>query len=299
MLIKASAGGGGRGIRKVDRPDQLLNEVQLAAAEAGAAFGDSAVYFERYISHARHVEVQILGDGTDVVHLYDRDCSLQRRQQKIVEETPASNIPEHLRRQMLDSAVALAKSCHYSGAGTVEYLYDAARGEICFIEMNTRLQVEHPVTEMVTGVDLVREQLRIANGEKLGYRQSQVTSTGHAVEMRINAENPAMGFLPSPGTLTDVQWPGGPGVRVDAGVVTGSAVSPYYDSLIAKVIVWHTDRNHALDRAVRALSEVRVDGVHTTADYLASVLRHPRVRGFDHHTRFLETSAQELLQEAK
>lgn len=299
LLIKASAGGGGRGIRKVDRPDQLLNEVQLAAAEAGAAFGDSAVYFERYISHARHVEVQILGDGTDVVHLYDRDCSLQRRQQKIVEETPASNIPDHLRRQMLDSAVALAKSCHYSGAGTVEYLYDAARGEICFIEMNTRLQVEHPVTEMVTGVDLVREQLRIANGEKLGYRQSQVTSTGHAVEMRINAENPAMGFLPSPGTLTDVQWPGGPGVRVDAGVVTGSAVSPYYDSLIAKVIVWHTDRNHALDRAVRALSEVRVDGVHTTADYLASVLRHPRVRGFDHHTRFLETSAQELLQEAK
>jgi acetyl-CoA carboxylase biotin carboxylase subunit len=299
LLIKASAGGGGRGIRKVDSPDRLLDEVQLAAAEAGAAFGDSAIYLERFIPHARHVEVQILGDGTDVVHLFDRDCSLQRRQQKIVEETPAPNIPDDLRQQMLDSAVQLARSCHYKGAGTVEFLYDAARAEVSFIEMNTRLQVEHPVTEMVTGIDLVREQLRIATGEKLGHRQSDITTTGHAIEMRINAENPELAFLPSPGTLTDVQWPGGPGVRVDAGVVAGSAVSPYYDSLIAKIVVWHTDRGNALDRAVRALSEVRVEGIQTTARYLGSVLQHPAVRNVEHHTKFLESSAKELHQEAK
>ncbi|OZE85349.1 acetyl-CoA carboxylase biotin carboxylase subunit [Rhodococcoides fascians] len=296
LLIKASAGGGGRGIRIVDNVDALQGEIKLAVAEAGAAFGDPAIYLERFIDKARHVEVQILGDGVDVVHLFDRDCSLQRRQQKIVEETPAPNLPDHLRQRMLSAAVDLGKRCAYRGAGTVEFLYDEARGEICFIEMNTRLQVEHPVTEMITGIDLVREQLRIAGGEKLGYDQQSITRNGHAIEMRINAENPAMGFTPSPGTITEVRYPGGPGVRVDSGVVSGSAVSPYYDSLVAKVIVWHNDRPSAIGRALRALSELRVEGVETTTTYLESVLAHSAVASATHHTKFLEQSADQLLQ---
>lgn len=296
LLIKASAGGGGRGIRIVTNADELEGELQLAVAEAGAAFGDSAVYLERYIDKARHVEVQILGDGTDVVHLFDRDCSLQRRNQKVLEETPAPNLPDELRDQMLTAAVELARACRYTGAGTVEFLYDAARREVCFIEMNTRLQVEHPVTEMITGIDLVREQLRIAAGEKLGYRQSDITRDGHAIEIRINAESPSQGFMPSPGTITDIRWPGGPGVRIDSGVVSGSTVSPYYDSLVAKVVVWHSDRNSAIARARRALSELRLEGVETTTEYLDSVLGHPSVLETTHHTKFLEDAADQLLQ---
>lgn len=296
LLIKASAGGGGRGIRLVTSAKDLQGELQLAVAEAGAAFGDSAVYFERFIDKARHVEVQILGDGKDVVHLFDRDCSLQRRNQKVLEETPAPNLPAALRDQMLTAAVQLARACNYQGAGTVEFLYDAARGEICFIEMNTRLQVEHPVTEMITGIDLVREQLRIAGGERLGYQQSDITRTGHAIEIRINAESPSQNFMPSPGTITDIRWPGGPGVRIDSGVVSGSTVSPYYDSLMAKVVVWHSDRTAAIARARRALSELRVEGVETTTEYLESVLSHPSVREGTHHTKFLESAADQLLQ---
>ncbi|MDF2825312.1 MAG: accC2, partial [Mycobacterium sp.] len=178
----------------------------------------------------------------------------------------------------------------------VEFLYDAARGEICFIEMNTRLQVEHPVTEMITGIDLVREQLRIAGGERLGYQQSDITRDGHAIEIRINAESPAQNFMPSPGTITDIRWPGGPGVRIDSGVVSGSTVSPYYDSLMAKVVVWHSDRTAAIARARRALSELRVEGVDTTTEYLESVLAHPSVREGTHYTKFLETAADQLLQ---
>ncbi|NVN49142.1 acetyl-CoA carboxylase biotin carboxylase subunit [Mycolicibacterium hippocampi] len=296
LLIKASAGGGGRGIRLVASADELEGELQLAVAEAGAAFGDSAVYLERFIDKARHVEVQILGDGKDVVHLFDRDCSLQRRNQKVLEETPAPNLPGELREQMLDAAVRLARECQYRGAGTVEFLYDADRREVCFIEMNTRLQVEHPVTEMITGIDLVREQLRIAAGEKLGYQQSDITRDGHAIEIRINAESPSQGFMPSPGSITDIRWPGGPGVRIDSGVVSGSTVSPYYDSLVAKVVVWHSDRDSALARARRALSELRLEGVETTTAYLGSVLAHSSVREATHHTKFLESAADQLLQ---
>lgn len=208
----------------VESSDRLLDEVKLAGAEAGAAFGDSTVYFERYIQDARHVEVQILGDGHDVIHLFDRDCSLQRRRQKIVEETPAPDIPDAVRTRMLDSAVALARACEYKGAGTVEFLYDPHRGEVCFIEMNTRLQVEHPVTEMITGIDLVREQLLIAQGQPLSYQQSDIVVSGHAIEMRINAENPEHGFMPHPGALSEARWPGGPGIRVDSAVVGGSRV---------------------------------------------------------------------------
>jgi acetyl-CoA carboxylase biotin carboxylase subunit len=296
ILIKASAGGGGRGIRIVGDRNQLHDEIQLAVAEAGAAFGDSAVYLERFIARARHVEVQVLGDGSDVVHLFDRDCSLQRRNQKIVEETPAPNLPAELRERMLTSAVRLAQQCGYTGAGTVEFLYDPVRQEISFIEMNTRLQVEHPVTEMVTGIDLVREQLRIADGAKLGYTQRDVTLRGHAIEMRINAENPSLDFMPSPGAISALRWPGGPGVRVDSGVVSGSTVSPYYDSLVAKIVVWHVDRDSALSRARRALAELRVEGIDTTATYLQTVLEHPTVRAAAHHTTFLADSATELLQ---
>jgi acetyl-CoA carboxylase biotin carboxylase subunit len=296
ILIKASAGGGGRGIRIVGDRKQLRDEIHLAVAEAGAAFGDSAVYLERFIARARHVEVQVLGDGSDVVHLFDRDCSLQRRNQKIVEETPAPNLPAELRERMLTSAVRLAQQCGYTGAGTVEFLYDPLRQEISFIEMNTRLQVEHPVTEMVTGIDLVREQLRIADGAKLGYTQRDVTLRGHAIEMRINAENPSLDFMPSPGAISALRWPGGPGVRVDSGVVSGSTVSPYYDSLVAKIVVWHVDRDSALSRARRALSELRVEGIDTTATYLQTVLEHPTVRAAAHHTTFLADSATELLQ---
>ena len=291
LLIKASAGGGGRGIRSVATPDRLRPELRVAVAEASAAFGDPTVYFERLIDSARHVEVQILGDGRDVIHLYDRDCTLQRRRQKIVEEAPAPGLPKAVRAEMLCAAIQLGRSCNYRGVGTVEFLYDRSREAVYFIEMNTRLQVEHPVTEMITGIDLVRQQLLIADGQRLGIAQSDVTCTGHAVEARINAENPAMGFAPSPGTVRDVCWPGGPGVRVDSGVVNGSVVSPYYDSLIAKIVVWDSDRDAALIRARRAVSEIRVEGISTTSSYLRSVLAHPTVRANDHHTGFLQQHA--------
>jgi acetyl-CoA carboxylase biotin carboxylase subunit len=288
LLIKASAGGGGRGIRLVHNASELNQELALAVAEAGAAFGDSAVYLERYIEHARHIEVQILGDGDRVVHLYDRDCTLQRRQQKIVEETPAPDLPDQLRQQMLDAAVRLAERCNYRGAGTVEFLYDGARQEICFIEMNTRIQVEHPVTEMITGIDLVREQLRIAAGEPLRIAQGDIAVHGHAFEMRINAEIPEMNFMPCPGTVSEVAWPGGPGVRVDSGIASGSVIPPYYDSLFAKLVVWHSTRDLALDRALRALNELHDEGVQTTSSYLRTILDHDAVRNVKHHTKLLD-----------
>lgn len=290
VLIKASAGGGGRGIRIVRGPESLEHEYNLATAEAGAAFGDSSVYVERFIERARHVEVQVLGDGVDVVHLFDRDCSMQRRQQKVVEEAPAASLPDAVRQQMLSSAVDLAKKCQYVGAGTVEFLYAPDTHEVCFIEMNTRLQVEHPVTEMITGIDLVREQLRIAAGEKLGMTQADLQSSGHAIEMRLNAEDPVSGFLPSPGTITSVRWPGGPGVRCDTGVSDGSVVSPYYDSLLAKVIVWHEDRDLAIERARRALDELEIHGVPTTSTFLRALLDREEFRAFSHHTKFIEQS---------
>jgi acetyl-CoA carboxylase biotin carboxylase subunit len=295
LLIKASAGGGGRGIRIVETAERLRPELQVAVAEAAAAFGDPAVYLERFVSTARHVEVQILGDGRDVIHLFDRDCTLQRRNQKIVEEAPAPGLPRAVRDQMLTAAVQLGRSCNYRGAGTVEFLYDAARRAVYFIEMNTRIQVEHPVTEMITGIDLVREQLRIADGQRLGYAQGDVVCKGHAIEARINAEDPAAGFAPSPGTIRDIRWPGGPGVRIDSGVTTGSVVSPYYDSLLAKVVVWQSDRTSALARACRAISELRVAGIATTAQYLGSVLSHPAFRANAHHTGFLQRETEILL----
>ena len=290
LVVKASAGGGGRGIRLVDRAEDLASTVNVAQAEALAAFGSSDVYLERFVQRARHVEVQVLGDGQNVIHLGDRDCSMQRRQQKIVEEAPAPNLPDAVRERIRSSSVELARRSHYRGLGTVEFLYDPTTHEAAFIEMNTRVQVEHPVTEMITGLDLVREQLLVAAGGQLRWTQEQVEFRGHAFEYRINAEDPANGFMPSPGTLQRVEWPGGPGVRVDSGVVAGSTVAPYYDSLLAKLVVWDSTREECLARSVRVLDEVAIDGVKTTLPLLSALLLRPELFAVDHHSTFIETT---------
>jgi len=288
LLIKASSGGGGRGIRRVDREEDFAAALATAQAEAVAAFGNGEVYLERLVHEARHVEVQILGDGRNAIHLGDRDCSLQRRRQKMVEESPAPGIPAAVRQQLLDSAVALAVSTGYSGAGTVEYLYDPRRHEAAFIEMNTRLQVEHPVTEQVTGLDLVREQLLIAAGQPLRHTQEDIVLRGHAIEVRINAEDPQMGFFPSPGTLERLSLPGGPGVRVDTGFASGDVVPPYYDSMLAKLIVHDEDRPSAIRRMLRALEELRVEGVRCNAAVLPGLLQSEEFREAAHHTDTVE-----------
>ncbi|MDN4612289.1 acetyl-CoA carboxylase biotin carboxylase subunit [Arthrobacter burdickii] len=290
LVVKASSGGGGRGIRLVTREEDLVGTVDVARAEAQAAFGDPAVYLEHFVQRARHVEVQILGDGERVIHLGDRDCSLQRRQQKIIEEAPAPLLPDGVRETILASSIELGRQCNYSGLGTIEFLYDSDQEQAAFIEMNTRLQVEHPVTEMVTGIDLIREQLLVASTGKLRLRQEDVTFRGHAFEFRINAEDPTQNFMPSPGTLQRLDWPGGPGVRVDSGVVAGSAVAPYYDSLLAKVVVWDASRAEAIQRSVRALGEIRIEGVKTTLPLLSTVLQRPEVRDVTHHSKFLEST---------
>ena len=290
LAIKAAAGGGGRGIRIVHEPAQLRQSLDTARAEARAAFGDDAVYLERFIANARHVEVQILGDGHDVVHFYGRDCSMQRRHQKIIEEAGVPNLPEEVAERMHSAAVALARRARYVGAGTVEFLYDANRQEVAFIEMNTRLQVEHPVTELVTDIDLVREQLRIAAGERLGYAQDDIAIRGHAIEFRINAEDPARNFLPSPGRLDVLALPGGPGVRLDFGVEWGDSIAPYYDSLIGKIIVFAGDREAAIERAARALAETRIEGIATTLPILRALIARPEFAAATHTTRFIEST---------
>jgi acetyl-CoA carboxylase, biotin carboxylase subunit len=294
LVVKASAGGGGRGIRLVTAEQDLVATVEVAQAEARAAFGSADVYLERFLGRARHVEVQILGDGQDAIHLGDRDCSMQRRQQKILEEAPAPALPDAVRERIRQSSVELARECRYRGLGTVEFLYDPESHEAAFIEMNTRLQVEHPVTEMVTGLDLVREQLLVAGEGKLPLSQAQVQFRGHAFEFRLNAEDPSSGFMPSPGTLERLDWPGGPGVRVDSGFVAGSVVAPFYDSLLAKLIVWDASRTEAIARSVRALGEVDVEGVKTTLPLLQALIQRPELRDVEHHSKFLETTPELL-----
>jgi acetyl-CoA carboxylase, biotin carboxylase subunit len=289
VVVKAAAGGGGRGIRVVTSPAELRQAVPVARAEAAAAFGSDEVYIERFVERARHVEVQVFGDGERFVHLGERDCSLQRRRQKVVEEAPAPGIPDGTRAAMHEAAVRLAAAVAYSGAGTVEFLYDAERGDFAFLEMNTRIQVEHPITEMVVGRDLVREQLTVAAGEPLSFSQDDVQPHGCAIELRLNAEDPDQGFFPSPGTLEVMRMPGGPFVRIDSGCEPGSVVSPFYDSLIAKVVVWGETRDIALARARRALDEVEVHGVKTTAPFLRRVLDLPEVADATYSTTFLET----------
>ena len=290
LVVKAAAGGGGRGIRRVDSDNELISTVSLAQAEAHAAFGSDEVYLERFVHRARHVEVQVLGDGVDAIHLGDRDCSMQRRQQKVMEEAPAPRLPQHVRDRILRASVELARQCRYEGLGTVEFLYDPETEEAAFIEMNTRLQVEHPVTEMITGLDLVREQLLVAAGGALRLRQEDVEFRGHAFEFRINAEDPGHGFLPSPGVVSRLEWPGGPGVRVDSGVTTGGAVVPFYDSLLAKLTVWDTTRDEAIARSVRALREVDIAGVTTTLPLLAALIETAELRDGRHHSAFIEST---------
>jgi acetyl-CoA carboxylase biotin carboxylase subunit len=289
VLLKAAAGGGGRGIRTVRRPEELRGAVQTAAAEAEAAFGDGTLYVERYVAHARHVEVQVFGDREGgVIHVGDRDCSLQRRFQKVVEEAPATLVPRAVRQTILAAAVTLAEHIGYENAGTVEFIYDEDRREFHFLEMNTRIQVEHPVTEEITGIDLVQLQLRVAAGEPLGMTQSEVRLAGHAIECRITAEQPAAGFRPSPGLITRWEQPDGPGVRLDTHCYTGYRVPPFYDSLLGKLITSGSDRQEAVARMRDALDDFRVEGVDTTIAFLADLLSHPEYRDGCVDTRWVE-----------
>jgi acetyl-CoA carboxylase biotin carboxylase subunit len=264
VLVKAVSGGGGRGLRPVHDPLLLAGTVQVAMAEAAAAFGDPRVYLERYVAHGRHVEVQLLGDGERVIHLGDRDCSVQRRYQKLVEEAPAPLLTGDLRAQLRQAAVALGEHLGYRGLGTVEFLVDRRRDAFYFLEVNARIQVEHPVTEAITGLDLVAEQIWVAEGNRLRITQDDVRLTGHAIECRINAEDWADGFRPSPGTVTAAGFPAGPGIRVDTHIQAGSAVPPWYDSLLAKLIVSGRDRAEAVTRMRDALARCEIGGVATT-----------------------------------
>lgn len=288
LLIKASAGGGGRGIRIAHDAEELAREFPLAQREAQAAFGSGAVYLERFIRQARHIEVQVLGDGQHAVHLFERECSLQRRRQKVFEEAPSPVLSEAQRAALCESAVRLARQIGYRGAGTLEYLFDAVSGEFFFIEMNTRIQVEHPVTEMVTGVDLVQWMLRIAGGEPLSLSQEAIRLQGAALEMRINAEDPARNFFPSPGVVQSLSWPQGKGVRVDSHLFEGYRVPAYYDSLLAKVVVQGADRNEAFARAEQALAATRLTGMATTLPLHRLLLADAAVRDGQFDTGTLE-----------
>lgn len=282
-MIKAAAGGGGRGIRVVTRPEDFEREFQQASAEAEAAFGDGGLYLERAITRARHVEVQIFGDGENFVHFYERECSLQRRRQKVLEEAPSPALPEEVRQALCASAVALAREVAYRGAGTVEYLYDEDTRAFYFIEVNTRIQVEHPVTEMICNFDLMAEMFRVAGGAPLSVTQDQIAVRGHAIECRINAEDPARNFLPAPGTVSRLVIPEGEGIRFDTMLYEGYTVPPFYDSLLGKLIVWGETRAAALDRLQGALAGLVIEGLPTTVPlHLALTSAEPvRAGAFD------------------
>ena len=288
LLIKAVGGGGGRGMKRVDRLEELPQAMELASAEAGAAFGDARVYLERYVARGRHVEVQVLGDGKgQVIHLGERDCSVQRRYQKLIEETPASGLSGKLRAHVLEAAIRFAKRLQYRSAGTVEFLVDSERENFHFLEMNARIQVEHPVTEAVTGVDLVAEQIAIAEGRGLRLKQDEVRFEGCAMECRINAEDPARDFQPSPGTVRAAVWPAGESIRVDTHIVSGSNIPPYYDSLLAKIIAHGPDRCVTLNRLRQAIRETHIDGVTTNLALQAEMLADPEFERGGVETSFL------------
>ena len=289
VMLKASAGGGGKGIRKVERAEDLVPAFESASTEAKAAFGNGAMYIERVIYPARHIEVQILADQFGhVVHLGERDCSLQRNNQKVLEESPSVAIGKTIRDQIGSAAVRAAESVGYENAGTIEFLYDEGKGEFYFMEMNTRVQVEHPVTEFVTGIDIVKEQIKIAAGQELSVRQEDIQISGHAIECRINAENPAFNFAPSPGKITNLYLPsGGVGLRVDSAVYPGYTIPPYYDSMIAKIIVHGENRFDALMKMQRALYELEIDGVMTNSDFQLDLISDSNVIAGDYDTAFL------------
>ncbi|MCW1041089.1 acetyl-CoA carboxylase biotin carboxylase subunit [Streptococcus anginosus] len=289
VMLKASAGGGGKGIRKVEKVEDLVAAFESASREAKAAFGNGAMYMERVIYPARHIEVQILADQHGhVVHLGERDCSLQRNNQKVLEESPSVAIGKTLRQKIGEAAVRAAKSVGYENAGTIEFLFDEDKREFYFMEMNTRVQVEHPITEFVTGVDIVKEQIKIAAGQELSFNQEDIHITGHAIECRINAENPAFNFAPSPGKISNLYLPsGGVGLRVDSAVYPGYTIPPYYDSMIAKIIVHGENRFDALMKMQRALYELEIDGVVTNSGFQLDLISDPHVIAGDYDTAFL------------
>jgi acetyl-CoA carboxylase biotin carboxylase subunit len=288
VMIKAAAGGGGRGIRIVETPLELEQQFPLASAEALAAFGDGGLYMEKVITRARHVEVQIFGDGENFVHFFERECSLQRRRQKVWEEAPAFRLPEDIRARLCNSAVALAREVGYRGAGTVEYLYDDETGAFYFIEVNTRIQVEHPVTEMITGFDLIQEMFHVAGGAPLSVAQQDIRANGHAIECRINAEDPFKAFQPAPGMITRLTVPEGEGIRFDTLLYEGYAIPPFYDSLLGKLIVHAPTREACLARLAKTLAGLVIEGVPTTVPLHLALARDPRVAEGAFHTRFLE-----------
>lgn len=289
VMIKAALGGGGKGMRAAKKPEEFEKSFQTAQKEAKAAFGDGTMYVEHLVEHPRHIEFQILADHYgNVVHLGERDCSIQRNHQKLVEESPSEAISDQLRKQMGEAAVRAAKAAGYENAGTIEFLLEKD-GSFYFMEMNTRIQVEHPVTEWVTGIDLIKEQIRIADGEKLKVSQEDISLNGHAIECRINAEDPVKNFRPSPGTITDVYLPGGKGVRIDTAIYSGYTVPPYYDSMLAKLIVHAKSREEAILKMRSALGEVIIEGIQTNMDYQYDILHHPDFVSGNTDIEFIET----------
>ncbi|UII54802.1 acetyl-CoA carboxylase biotin carboxylase subunit [Cytobacillus spongiae] len=289
VIIKATAGGGGKGIRVARNEQELVKGINITQQEALTAFGNPGVYIEKYIEDFRHVEIQVLADNFgNVIHLGERDCSIQRRLQKLLEETPSPVLSEEMRNQMGEAAVKAAKAVDYSGAGTIEFIYDYRANQFYFMEMNTRIQVEHPVTEMVTGVDLIKEQINVASGERLRYTQDDITFNGWSIECRINAENPEKNFMPSPGKIEMYLPPGGFGVRIESAAYPGYMIPPYYDSMIAKVITYGNTREEAISRMKRALSEFVIEGIHTTIPFHLKLLSHEKFVEGEFNTKFLE-----------
>lgn len=288
VIVKAALGGGGKGMRVAETAEEFENSFNTAQKETKMAFGDDTMYIEHFVQHPRHIEFQILADKYgNVIHLGERDCSVQRNHQKMIEESPSVALSEELRTKMGEAAVKAAKAAQYSNAGTIEFLLEK-NGDFYFMEMNTRIQVEHPVTEWVTGIDLIKEQISIADGRKLNYIQEDVKITGHAIECRINAENPKKNFRPSPGTITDMYLPGGKGVRIDSAIYSGYTVTPYYDSMLAKLIVHAKNRKEAIRKMRSALGEVIIEGIDTNVDYQYEILHHPDFESGDIDIEFIE-----------
>ena len=287
VIVKAVLGGGGKGMRVAYNEDEFENAFLMAQKESGLAFGDESMYLEHFVENPRHIEFQILADNYgNVIHLGERDCSVQRNHQKVIEESPSAVVDEELREKMGQAAVLAAKAAGYKNAGTIEFIVDP-KGNFYFMEMNTRIQVEHPVTEWVTGIDLIKEQIRIADGQRLSFTQEDVKLTGHAIECRINAENPEKNFRPCPGTITDMYLPGGKGVRIDSAIYSGYTVPPYYDNMLAKLIVFAKNRTEAIRKMQSALGEVIIEGIDTNVDYQYDILHDPKYQAGDFDIEFI------------